>query len=106
MIAPRYAYDSTVVTLNTANSPQGTQNLLPPLVKIVLVAVDERSAERLAEQNGSSPPFGTTLTSSFNNANQLESTEIPNLIKYLASQNVNYRLFSATVQIRSSKGGL
>ncbi len=106
VIAPRYAYDSTVVTLNTANSPQGTQNLLPPLVKIVLVAVDERSAERLAEQNGSSPPFGTTLTSSFNNANQLESTEIPNLIKYLASQNVNYRLFSATVQIRSSKGGL
>lgn len=106
VIAPRYSYDSTVVALSTANSPQGTQNLLPPLVKIVLVAIDERSAERLSEQNGSSPPFGTSLTAPFNNANQLESTEIPNLIKYLASQNVNYRLFSATVQIRSSKGGL
>jgi uncharacterized protein (TIGR02599 family) len=106
IIAPSYSYNSTLVNLATANSPQGTQNLLPPLVKIVLVAIDERSAERLAEQNASSPPFGTSLTSPFNNANQLESTEIPNLITYLASQKVNYRLFSATVQIRSSKGGL
>ena len=106
IIAPSYSYNSTLVTLATANSPQGTQNLLPPLVKIVLVAIDERSAERLAEQNASAPPFGTSLTSPFNNANQLESTEIPNLIAYLASQKVNYRLFSATVQIRSSKGGL
>lgn len=106
LIAPSYAYNSTAVSLATVNSPQGTQNLLPPLVKIVLVAVDERSAERLAEQNASAPPFGTALTTPFKNANQLESTEIPNLVTYLANQKVNYRLFSATVQIRSSKGGL
>jgi uncharacterized protein (TIGR02599 family) len=106
LMAPNYSYNSTSLALGTSASPQGIQNLMPPLVKVVLVAIDEKSAERIAEQNGSGPPFGTALTTPFSNANQLESSEIPGLVAYLSSQRVNYRIFSATVQIRSSKGGL
>lgn len=107
-IAPSYAYNSANIASPTVNSPQGTQHLLPPLVKLVLVAIDERSAQRLAEQSGTetAPPFGVNLSTPFQAASALEISEVPALVKILAAKRVNYRIFSATVSIRGSKWGI
>lgn len=98
-IASDYQYNSS------ATGP--TQNLLPPLIRVVLVAIDEKSAERLAETSGSpnTPPFGTSLSTPFTQAYQLDD-EIKALVATLQAQRVNYRVFSATVQLRGAKWGI
>ena len=98
-IAPDYSYNSS--------DAGATQNLLPPLVRVVLVAIDEKSAERLDETSESSgtPPFGTTLSAPFGQAHQLDQ-EISTLVETLRTQRVNYRVFSATVQLRGAKWGI
>lgn len=98
-IAPAYAYNSS--------SAGATKNLLPPLVRVVLVAIDEKSAERLDQVSGSSgaPPFEGALNSPFGLAHQLDQ-EISTLVETLRTQRVNYRVFSATVQLRGAKWGI
>ena len=74
-IAPQFSYNSNNVVGNTTAAPQGYQFLLPPLVRVVLIAIDERSAERLSqESNGQTPPFGAALSTSFTNSNALMSS--------------------------------
>lgn len=109
-IAPAYAYNSAQIVGATTTATQGTQNLLPPLVRVVLVAIDEKSADRLDQQNatggsGGTPPFGNTLSTPFTQAYQLD-TEIAALVKILSAKGVNYRVFSATVQLRGAKWGI
>lgn len=103
-IADDYNYDSTLVNLPTSNSPQGTQHLLPPLVKVVLVAIDERSAKQLEQYSGSagSPPLETDVNQAFSKAYELES-ELEDLVSKLQQRKLNYRVFSATVQLRGAK---
>ena len=104
-IAPQFSYNSNNVVGNTTAAPQGYQFLLPPLVRVVLIAIDERSAERLSqESNGQTPPFGAALSTSFTNSNasSLEQS-ITQAVDVLSKRNVNYRVFSATVQLRGSK---
>lgn len=103
-IATNYQYDSTLVNLPTTASPLGTQHLLPPLIRVVLVAVDERSAKQLELFSGSagSPPLGNDVEESLNNAYELES-ELADLVSKLQQRKLNYRVFSATVQLRGAK---
>lgn len=103
-VAPKYSYDSTLVNLPTSDSPQGTQNLLPPLIRVVLVAIDERSAKQLDQLSGgaSSPPLGNDVGESLSNAFELES-ELADLVSKLQQRKLNYRVFSATVQLRGAK---
>lgn len=104
-IAPNYVYNSNSVAGASTVSPQGYQFLLPPMVRVVLVAVDERSAERLSQESGGqTPPFGADLNSPFTSSNAagLEQS-ISQLVDVLSKRNVNYRVFSATVQLRGSK---
>lgn len=101
-IAPQYAYDSLATGVAIGGALQGTQHLLPPLLRVVLVAIDERSAERLVgiEETGQ-PPFADQL-STFTNAQNLDS-EIANLEAVLRKRGVNYRVFSAVITLRTSK---
>lgn len=98
-IAPAYEYNSSATG--------ATKNLLPPLVRVVLVAIDEKSAERLDETSGSpgTPPFGGALSAPFGVAAKLDG-EINALVETLRTQRVNYRVFSATVQLRGAKWGI
>lgn len=101
-IATDYIYDSSAVGSATQGS-QGTQYLLPPLVRVVLVAIDERSAERLSNGNTSqSPPLGSTLTTPFQNAANLDQ-ELKTLEDTLRARKINYRVFSATIQLRTAR---
>jgi uncharacterized protein (TIGR02599 family) len=97
ILPPSYFYDSR----NPTNSV--SLNQLPPLVDVTMVAVDETSANRLA-QGASEPAYGTFISShnlfqaATNNAGDLNSLET-----YLASQHVTYQVFSSTVSIEDAK---
>jgi uncharacterized protein (TIGR02599 family) len=155
MLSPDYTFDSTVVPL-TANSgsvptllqapvnpgayvTSGTnasdaggidpRNQLPPEIQIVMIAIDERSAQRLldltnpgAGQNttltdptfggiyssGTNPLFTQALTGGSNYTNQLGDAETAGTDLYaftqkLVAQKLTYRIFSTTVTIRGAK---
>jgi len=98
-IAPKYIFESS--------QPGVHQHKLPPLVRIVLVAIDERSAQQLEATSGSSgaPPFGTDINAAISSQESAANLNnaIDALILTLKAKRVNYRVFSATVQIRASK---
>jgi len=108
-IAENFRYDSERVNLQNqlGLGPQGTQYLLPPLVRVVLVAIDETSADRLAQTSGNAgtAPFGTQINDLINSrpASQLNQT-LEDVGRILREQyRVNYRIFSATVSLRGAK---
>jgi uncharacterized protein (TIGR02599 family) len=103
-IANSYSYDSSVINLATPNSPQGTQHLLPPLIRVVLVAIDERSAKQLESLGSgeSTPPLENDVNTSLSNAYELEK-EVSEIVAKLQVRRLNYRVFSATVQLRGAK---
>ncbi|MES2595895.1 MAG: Verru_Chthon cassette protein C [Verrucomicrobiota bacterium] len=95
-IAQNYAYDSS--------QPGNTQHLLPPLVRIVLIAIDEKSSVRMEELTGSksTPPLGDEITPIISNAHELDQ-EVKEIVALLQTRRLNYRVFSATVTLRGSK---
>lgn len=111
-IAPAYSYDSTVVgpTANTTN-PQGTQHLLPPLLKVTMVALDERSGESFAQSINSAArdEVLSTTASLFKTAANLTSDldgtdeEPGELEKILLEKKLNYRVFSTTIALKQSR---
>jgi uncharacterized protein (TIGR02599 family) len=108
-IAENFQYDSEQIRLENQMGlgQQGTQYLLPPLVRVVLVAIDETSADRLSQTSGDAgtPPFGTQISDLITGrpAAQLNQTleEIGNILRQ--QYRVNYRIFSATVSLRGAK---
>ena len=108
-IAENFEYDSEQIRLENqlGLGQQGTQYLLPPLVRVVLVAIDETSADRLSQTSGDAgtPPFGTQISDMITGrpATQLNQT-LEEIGKLLRQQyRVNYRIFSATVSLRGAK---
>lgn len=113
-IAPTFAFDSEGITegVKLANvagmGPQGTKYLLPPLVRIVLIAIDERSAERLAQTSGGSDgqnaPFGARINEIIGVDAAGLSLSLEEVARVLREEyKVNYRIFSATVALRGAK---
>lgn len=109
LIAENFEYDSEQLKLanQLGLGQQGTQYLLPPLVRVLLVAIDETSAERLSQTSGSpsTAPFGTQISDLITSrpASQLNQT-LDDIGKILREQyRVNYRIFSATVSLRGAK---
>lgn len=103
-IAPDYAYDSAAVANDTINSPQGTQHMLPPRVMVTLVAIDEASARKLAEQHPDGMPELVpqgAFTSCEKRAADMQALETA-----LRAKQLNYRVFSSTITMRNSKWGL
>ncbi|RBP43674.1 uncharacterized protein (TIGR02599 family) [Roseimicrobium gellanilyticum] len=113
-VAPSYRYNSldtdnsttTVepVQLNEDGSAkQGTQHLLPPLVQVTLVALDEPSAQRLAEQHRDKPvDLLAEAKSTFTEAAFYER-DLGRLKDHLSAQRLNYRVFTAAVAMRNAR---
>lgn len=100
-IAPNYQYNSSP-GINLPQAPQDYQ--LPPLVEIVLVALDDVSAQRFVENMGGRPSLPEGLfTNATDNAFR---QDIERVEDYLNQMKLNYRVFTATVPIRNSKWGL
>ena len=100
-IAPAYAYDSSALASTTSNNPQGMQHLLPPLVHVTLVALDEGSAAKLAEDSGDSLPE-LVPSGAFTNCADFES-DLARLEENLRDRKLTYRVFSSTLPLRNSK---
>lgn len=103
-IAPNYSYDSTKLVNTTSDSPQGTQHMLPPRVVVMLVAIDEASARNLADRNEEAMPE-LVPKGAFTNRDDLQ-TDLKTLEAKLRSEQLNYRVFSSTINMRNSKWGL
>ena len=133
VLAPNYTYDSTVTPsasshAATANTLTGmmlnSHNQLPPVVQVVMVAIDEPSARRLEDLYGSDPYLGigtapdalsktnlftdpVTLTESAKVA-QGDITRFTNLLSSSSNPNIraSYRVFSSNVTIKGAKWSL
>lgn len=99
----RYQYDSAAVEGETTNYPQGTQHLLPPEVQVTLVAIDERSASRLAEKEANQQPQ-LIPDDAFVDTNKYD-TDLASLEERLTTEGLTYRVFTATVGLRNAKWG-
>lgn len=138
MLSPRYTYD-TKLTLNTGASG-GTdpaainpKNQLPPIVSVTMVALDEHSAQRLADKycvgaqqgNPSASHAAMGLDSAaakvspsvnyfnlFTDASRLEDStttaaagdgDLYDLERILTHEGCTYRVFTSNVSIRGAK---
>ncbi|MDB6137990.1 MAG: Verru Chthon cassette protein [Verrucomicrobiaceae bacterium] len=112
-IAPHYHYNSLDADNSTpavdaltvradGTVEQGTQHLLPPMVGVTLVAIDEVSAQRWAAKRGDS---GVDILgeshAAFTDATRYES-DLTALRIYLENQKLNFRIFSSTVHLRNA----
>lgn len=103
-IAPGYAYDSSLARNVSVNSPQGTQHMLPPRVMVTLIALDEGSARKLAEQNPDAMP-NLIPPGAFTNCAEREA-DMQAVETELKARQLNYRVFSSTITMRNSKWNL
>ncbi len=106
-IAPQYQFNSVEEVnpgMTVSAGSQGIQHLLPPLVQVTMVAIDDVSAIRLADEHGTAAPGEITgfLSTHFQDVAEYDD-DIGELEGLMNSLNINYRIFSATVAIRASK---
>jgi uncharacterized protein (TIGR02599 family) len=105
-LAPDYAYDSRP----RPPSAGVTRHQLPPLVEVVMVAIDEASALRLQAEYGDRPPLeallgGRELFTQIADPNRPAAfqADLAEMEEALRARNLNYRIFSSEVIIRASK---
>lgn len=102
-----FKYDSTTNNLE-GSAGQGNEHLLPPQVRVILVAMDERSADRLSQQGDpTEPPLSGDLTEEISKAGIGGNVDFNLLTEKISTKlrnrRVNFRIFSATVTIRGAK---
>ena len=100
-LAANYLYDSRDATTPSAHSQ------LPPFVEIIMVAIDEPSALRLAAAQTdptSAPDLAPNfhLGSLFQQVDSLDA-DLSKLETALADNHIDYRVFRTTVRIDSSR---
>ncbi len=133
LIAPAFAYDSrswedsytgsAVNRSSTANRnlvEKVIMNRLPPILEVIMVAIDDRSAQRLAEEyggNGSSPPLQNAalrskmnLNGAFTSADKLHDRngvqgDLSKLEAGLDSLSLNYRIFHTELRLPGASYG-
>ena len=114
VLAPGYSYNSTV---SVRDPILNSKNQLPPVVQIIMVAIDEPSAQRLQDQYDSDPRLGISYDPDpfsgrglFENPSFLDDNpgtgqpgDISRLEKLLTSRKASYRVFATNVSIRGAK---
>ena len=100
-ITADYIYDSRVGA-GRATSPEDLQFAqLPPLLRVVMVAVSERDAARLTKS--ATPPDALRLDSAwFADPSRLDA-DLDALGRKLANAGVQFRIFNQVIPIRSAK---
>jgi uncharacterized protein (TIGR02599 family) len=82
----------------------GTAYRLPRSVQVVMVAIDEESASRMAQQMGNAAPnFAGAAGASFTNPTSLKD-DLEKLTRYMQEKRMNYRVFSSSVLIMAAGG--
>ena len=102
-IARNYVYDSRLLAnvVDEKIDPQGTQHLLPPVVRVTMVALDSDSLAKLEREKKSADMLaaaGAAFTDATSYANDLAK-----LKTYLNEQRLAYRIFEATILIPAAR---
>jgi uncharacterized protein (TIGR02599 family) len=102
-LAPDYFYDTRAYQHNAASTAlmQRTRHKLPPLLQVTLVAIDEASAQKLADEHGSSMPelYSPSL---FKDASKY-TDDLATLEAALSERKIRHRVFSTTIRLRNAK---
>lgn len=98
-IAPNYTYDSTKVANVTTSDSQGSQHILPPVIKLAMIALDGNS---LDSPGASEAIDALSKGTQFNNADNYEN-DLKQVEDTLNRARVNYRIFETSVVIPASK---
>jgi uncharacterized protein (TIGR02599 family) len=105
-IAPAFQYDSAALP---TGSSQGTQHLLPPMLDILMIAIDEASAflmtPSVMTELQAKAPFTDASKFDLGSVN-IEGTDIAQAEALLVDKKINYRVFSATIELRGSRWSL
>jgi uncharacterized protein (TIGR02599 family) len=113
-IAPNYFYDSSLVGPLAGGSyagAQGTQYMLPPMIQITMIALDERSGEFLSSASNSTIKDSVLqgLNALFQTATSytadLEGTSAsPGKLKsLLLGAKINYRIYTTTISLKQGR---
>ena len=110
LVTNNYNYDSRATKSYSATSASGTTisgttlHQLPPLVEVIMVALDETSAQRAAASSGTNAPdFGqSTLFTQITNYAGL-TNDLDTLENTLRSRGMIFRTYRTVVGIRGSK---
>lgn len=98
-IAPNYTYDSTKVANVTTSDTQGSQHILPPVIKLAMIALDGNS---LGSPGATEAIDALSKGSQFINADNYEN-DLKQVEDTLNRARVNYRIFETSVVIPASK---
>jgi len=111
VLANRYSYDTTTTTVT--DPILNPRNQLPPVVQVVMIAIDEPSAKNLQDRYGSDRYIGIdTEAGLFRDPASLEDDsttstandgDLYKLEQRLINKRVSYRIFSTNVSIRGAK---
>jgi uncharacterized protein (TIGR02599 family) len=101
-IAPDYSFDSR--KKDGSGSAQGMQHMLPPVVKVTMVALDDASMDQIARGRNSKVSLEdiNDAMGKFDKASGYDSN-LESLKRKLSDGKVNYRIFEATVVIPASR---
>lgn len=111
-IAREYEFDSALVTSpgsSAGSSPQGTQHQMPPLLKVTMVALDQRGGESLSSNTTLRQKVLSEASGLFTKAadydSDLEGTsEEPGKLKKLLLENkLDYRVFTTTIALKQAR---
>jgi uncharacterized protein (TIGR02599 family) len=92
-----------VTTASDGTLNQGTRNLLPPLVAVTMVAVDEASAQRWSDaRHNQAVDILGEAGAPFTDAASYPA-DLGRLKTYLTAQKLNFRVFTATVALKNAQ---
>ena len=89
-----FVYDS-----RSGTSSDFQKNQLPPAMEVIMVAIDEASAQRLADEHGSSPPL---TIPSFSSTTSFEK-DLADFREDLDEQKVRYIILRSIVTMRAGR---
>ena len=102
-ISPDYTYDSRTVKLATGTDVQGIQHVLPPVVRVTMVALDDASMEQIV--NGRNAKINVNdlmgAMGKFKDAVGYED-DLGSLRELLNFGKVNYRIFESAIVLPAS----
>lgn len=111
-IARQYEFDSALVTnpgSASGSTPQGTQHQMPPLLKVTMVALDQRGGETLSSNNTLRQKVLSEASALFTNASDYDSdlegtSEEPGKLKKILLDNkLDYRVFTTTIALKQAR---
>ena len=108
-LAPKYLYNSSLDGQKSVNALLGSKNQLPPVISVMIVAVDEASYSRF-QGSSTTMPASLGLANLFQTVGDtLDSTkagyahDLQTLENNLQANHINYHIFTTKIAIPGSK---